>query len=358
MTTGQLSPAAEAPRDGMPPPDMVVTLDGLTKSFPRRTGWRELLRHPLARETVVAVDGVSLEVRRGEFFGLLGPNGAGKTTLFKILSTLITPDAGEAWVAGYEVGRQPAGVRAQLAPVVPEERSLNWRLTARQNLDLFGALHGLGKRERARRISELLQVVGLEGTGAKLVAEFSSGMRQRLLLARALIPRPRVLLLDEPTRSLDPLSARTLRSFLRTEVVGQQGCTVLLATHNAEEAFDLCDRVGVLHKGRLLATGGADELARRYARDRYRLVVRGPFGPALGELEAGGAVQEVAIPPGDSDGWVAVEAVIPGGATRAAAVLAFLARAGIEVASFEPIRVTLADLIERIVHGPSAGEAG
>src|SRR5690606_25256479 len=131
--------------------------------------------------------------------------------------------------------------------------------------------HGLRGREAEARVGELLRVVALADTGEKMVGSFSSGMKQRLLIARALLSRPRILLLDEPTRSLDPLSARDFRAFLREEIAGQQGCSVILATHSAEEALNLCDRLAVLRKGELLAIGPAEELARRYGEERYRL---------------------------------------------------------------------------------------
>jgi ABC-2 type transport system ATP-binding protein len=339
-------------------PEPIVRVAGLRKSFPQRVGWRALLRHPRRREFVLVLDAVTVDVAQGEFFGLLGPNGAGKTTLFKILSTLITPDAGSAWIAGHEISQEPASVRRVLTPVVPEERSLNWRLSANQNLALFAALHGLGGAERDSRIAELLEAVELQDTGARLVAEFSSGMRQRLLLARALLSRPRVLLLDEPTRSLDPLSARRFRAFLREEIVGRHGCTVLLATHNAEEALDLCDRVGVLHRGRLLAVGAPASLARRYGEDRYRLVARAVPAALLAGLEQRGLVSRMVEEPVDADGWTAIELGISGGIEGAASLVSALHAAGAGVALLERSRLTLADLIERIVAGQPEGDAG
>jgi ABC-2 type transport system ATP-binding protein len=347
MSPTQVAAAPAALRAGVSEP--IVRIERLEKRFPRRTGWRAVLRHPRRREWVTVLDSVSCDVREGEFFGLLGPNGAGKTTLFKTLSTLITPDGGRAWIAGHEIGRDPGGVRGVLTPVVPEERSLHWRLTARQNLIVFAALHGLPRAEAARRIEELLAAVGLDDTGAKLVAEFSSGMRQRLLLARALLARPRVLLLDEPTRSLDPISARGFRAFLRQEIVGRQGCTVLLATHNAEEALELCDRVGVLDRGRLLAVGAPGDLARRLGEDRYRMLLRPLPRELLRALEHGRLVSDVTEHGADADGWTTLELRIAGGADGAADALAALNAAGAGVALLERIRFTLADLIEGIV---------
>ena len=185
-----------------------ITLEGIVKRFPVPRPIGAVLRAPFARRWVTSLDDVRFDVRPGEFFGLLGPNGAGKTTLFKMLSTLVLPDAGHATVGGHDVATEPAAVRRLLAPVIADERSLHWRLSANENLELFAGLHALPRRGSAARIREVLHVVGLADTGARQAGTFSSGMRQRLLVARALLCRPRVLLLDEPTRSLDPIAAR------------------------------------------------------------------------------------------------------------------------------------------------------
>jgi ABC-2 type transport system ATP-binding protein len=339
-------PSRPPPRGGSAPP--AVRLAGVEKSFPVQRGWRESIRHPRARRSVAALRGVTCDVRRGELFGVLGPNGAGKTTLFKILSTLVLPDAGRVEVEGVDAVRRPADVRRLLCPVVADERSLNWRLTARENLRLYAALHGLRGAAVLHRVDEVLAQVELDDARDRRVGTFSSGMKQRLLLARALLARPRVLLLDEPTRSLDPLSARRFRAFLRDEVVGRQGCTVLLATHAPDEALALCDRVGVLHRGRLLAVGTAESLARRHARDRWRLSVRDPLHPALAAAARRGLLH-VEGEAEDEDGWTRIDAVVPGGTEGAARLLAALVEGGAAVSRMEPARPSLAELIERIV---------
>ncbi|HEX6533540.1 MAG TPA: ABC transporter ATP-binding protein [Gemmatimonadaceae bacterium] len=338
-----------------------VVIDGLGKRFPERRRWTEMLRHPRSTRWVSVVQGVSVSIAEGEFFGLLGPNGAGKTTLFKMLATLIIPDEGTALVGGHDIVRQPAAVRRILSPVIADERSLYWRLSALENLELYGALQGLDARSRRARAGELLEVVGLSDAGEKIVGSFSSGMKQRLLIARALIGQPRVLLLDEPTRSLDPISARAFRAFLREEITGRQGCTVVLATHNAEEALELCDRVAVLDHGRLLAAGTAERLAREIGDERYRMWTRDPFHPGIGALVERGVAGGVATRGMDEEGWTRVEMEIPGGSERAAQVVAFLVEQGVSVARFERVSLSLADLIERIVERarsePPAGSA-
>lgn len=195
----------------------------------------------------------------------------------------------------------------------------------------------------------MLEVVGLTDAGEKLVGAFSSGMKQRLLIGRALLSRPRVLLLDEPTRSLDPLVARDLRRFLRSEVAERQGCTVLLATHNADEALELCDRVGVLHRGRLLAVGTVEELSHRVRVGQYRLVARPEAREPLAALARSGRVAKLTEADADEDGWLWFELQIPGGAEAASQVVAEVVGSGAAMSRFERMQPSLADLLERIV---------
>ena len=335
---------ARAPMGIRPP---AVLIHDLTKRFAVRRGARAVLRGE-RRRYVTAVDHVSLEIAEGSIFGLLGANGAGKTTIFKILATTTTPDAGTIEVAGYDAEAQPREVRRLLANVPADERSLNWRLNARDNLALFAALHGLRGREAAARVDELLRVVGLADAGHKLVAAFSSGMRQRLLIARALLSRPRVLLLDEPTRALDPVTAVELREFIRRELVEATGCTVAIATHNAEEAFTFCHEVAVLHRGRLLATGHAATLASRFAEDRCRIRTADPHHAVWGELREAGALRDWRIS-ATTDGWTTVEAELPGGPEAFASVLRTVVARGASVASFEHVPPSLADMLSRII---------
>jgi ABC-2 type transport system ATP-binding protein len=334
-----------------------VVLDGLGKRFPVRRGWMQMMRHPRRITYTPVLQNVSAEVYEGEFFGLLGPNGAGKTTLFKILATLVLPDTGTASIAGFDIIQEAPKVRRVLAPVIADERSLYWRLSARENLELYGVLQGLDRHAAGERADDLLRVVGLDDTGIKIVASFSSGMKQRLLIARALIGGPRVLLLDEPTRSLDPISARQFRAFLREEIAGRQKCTVLLATHNTEEALELCDRVAVLDHGRMLATGTAARLARENGDERYRLWMRDPRQPGIAALVERGVARDVEVRGVDDDGWSILEMEIPGGPDRAAQVLAFLTEQNIPISRFERVTLSLADLIQRIVERQDRSEA-
>ena len=355
MTTAAVAKPITPPAPPAPPAlpashgNNAVTLRGLAKAFRKQRGWRAMVSRQ-ATESVRALTDVTCDVRSGEFFGLLGENGAGKTTLFKILATLVTPDAGEATVAGFDVGRSPDRVRELLAPVIADERSLHWRLSARENMRLFAALHSLRGAEATRRIDELLSLVNLTEAADRLVSGFSSGMKQRLLVARTLLARPSVLLLDEPTRSLDPISAREFRRFLREDVALAQGCTVLLATHNAEEAFELCDRVGVLHRGRLVAVGPPSELAREVGEDRFALWMRPADRVAIDALVARGVIRDAkAFDTAEDGGWARIECDLQGGLEGAAQAVAYLTGAGVQVARCEPLKLSLADLLERVL---------
>lgn len=326
---------------------MAIEMVGLAKAFPVRRTILETLRRPRTVSTVQALEGFTCTIREGEFFGLLGENGAGKTTLFRMLATLVAPDQGMARILGVDLVREADRVRSLVSPVFTSDRSLYWRLTARQNLALFAALHRLPRREFEGRCSEVLRIVGLDATGARLAGTFSAGMKQRLLLARALLPRPRVLLLDEPTRSLDPVAARAFRQFLKSDIGHGQGCTVLLATHDPDEVRDLCDRIGVLHRGRLIGIGTPEALAQDLGYHRYRLVTTMPAHPAIEALIAGGIRLGPATP--IVDDWAARELELTAGEPMAAQVLQALLAAGVPVSRFERIELPLADLLERVV---------
>lgn len=342
------------------PSDASVRVRALTKRFPVRRGWGEMARHPFATHWITSVDGVSFEVGRGEFFGLLGPNGAGKTTLLKMLATFVTPDAGEAEVEGVDVAAEPERARALVVPVIASERSLYWRLTARENLDLFARLWRVPPDEIAARVDDVLGVVDLRDTASKLVGQFSSGMMQRLLIARALLSDPRVLLLDEPTRSLDPISARSFRRFLREELAERRQCAVIIATHSAEEAFDLCHRVAVLDRGKLLALGVASELAQELAGNRYMAWTTEPAHPVLASFAVtnggeGGDFEGAPVALRELEGWHPVALEIHGGPEGAATLLARLVAAGVPVAALERVPVSLAALIDKVVRRSREG---
>jgi len=326
----------------------IVRLSGVSKRFPVRRKWLDTLLHPTRIEYQQALDPIDLEIRAGETFGLLGQNGAGKTTLFKILATLVLPDEGTAEVAGIDVVRHPSRVRDILTPVIPNERSLYWRLNAVENLRLYAALHGSTGEAGRKIVEETLHVVGLDDAGEKQVGLFSSGMRQRLLVARALLSHPKVLLLDEPTRSMDPVGARDFRAFIREEIIERQRCTVLLATHDHHEVADLCTRIGILEKGRLLAVGAAGELVEDMNVQRYQLWTRDPDHPEVLDLPVRWGAERIAKERTEQDGWTRIGFDLPPGADHASALLGHLSAAGVTVSRFEKVELPLADLIERV----------
>jgi len=238
---------------------MTIELQDITKTFVERS-WRTLLlrRKP---KRVQALNGVSLKIGAGEICGILGPNGAGKTTLIKILATLILSDSGDAAICGYDLGDQPQYVRRLIGLVNTSERSFYWRLTGRQNLNFFAALYNLPDSDNGReRIENLLDLVDLIDKADTPFMKYSTGQKQRLALARALLPSPQVLLMDEPTNSLDPLAASEFRKFTRKELKEKQGKTILWCTHNLKEAQEVCDQMAIIHRGKVIASGSLEHM--------------------------------------------------------------------------------------------------
>ncbi len=229
---------------------MIRTRD-LSKTFSPPPWPLSLVGRPLTRE-VRALGGVTLDIDPGEVFGVIGPNGAGKTTLLKVLSTLILPSRGTARVNGSDLVRGADAVRRSVGISTGEERGFYWRLTGMENLEFFGGLRGLAPREARQRATQALELVDLLRRAREPVMRYTTGMRQRLSLARALLARPRVLLLDEPTRSLDPMAVQGVQSLVR-RLAAADGVTVMIATHNLEEAEAVCTRVAVLTEGTVRA---------------------------------------------------------------------------------------------------------
>lgn len=225
-----------------------ILIEDLYKTYPGQPPLQAL--HPL-----------SLRVQTGEIVVVLGPNGAGKTTLFKILATLVQPTGGKAWLAGHPLSDSIA-VRRHIGMVSEPDRSFFWRLNARQNLRFFASGYGLRAEDGARRIDELLDLLELTDLAAKPVGQLSSGQRGRLALARALLHRPPILLLDEPTRSLDPTAAADFLTLLRRYLAETPGASVMLSTHRLGAVAPFCQRILILQQGRLCADGSIDGLFR------------------------------------------------------------------------------------------------
>lgn len=222
-----------------------VEVIGLRKEFVTKSG--PVFRK--RRETVRAVDDVNFSIEEGQIFSLLGPNGAGKTTCIKMLATLLIPTSGSARVFGRDVVSEEMEVRRLMTAVLPGERTLFWKLTVRENLRYFGALYGLSRSYTDHRIDELTGYFGIDGKRNALVEKLSTGQRQKVVLCRALLPDPALILLDEPTLGLDPNAARQLREMIRG--IRQAGKTVLLTTHYMYEADELSDMVAIINNGRI-----------------------------------------------------------------------------------------------------------
>jgi len=264
-----------------------IEAEDLVKEFPRRStpndangNGKKKERHwwPFGKRAATqffrAVDGVSLQICQGEIFGLLGPNGAGKSTTIRMLCTLLEPTRGTARVNGYDVVHQANQVRQSLGTVLAGERSIYWKLTARENLEYFAALYHIPPEISRKRIDELVGRMELGARANELVEKFSTGMRQRVAISKALLARPPILLLDEPTLGLDPQAARNLRELIAQ--LKQEGHTILLTTHYMEEADQLSDRIGIIDQGKIIALDTPAVLKDRIQqKDVIRLEVAG-----------------------------------------------------------------------------------
>ena len=211
-------------------------------------------------EDVTAVDGISLQVPEGELFGLLGPNGAGKTTVINILCGLIQPTSGSCKVGGYDVQRQKSKVK-DLIGVCPQETAIYPYLTGLENVELFGNLYAMSRQTLENRRDMLLREMGLTNDAKRRAEKYSGGMKRRLSLVLSLIHDPRIAFLDEPTAAMDPQSRHAVWDF--TKELKKQGKTIILTTHYMEEAEELCDRVGIIDYGKLIALGSPEELISR-----------------------------------------------------------------------------------------------
>lgn len=247
---------------------VAVSVNHISKTYPVSfLRLKKFLKRQF-KPPVEAVRDVSLEVREGEIFGLIGPNGAGKTTLTKMIATLIQPTEGQVTVKGYDSVRDDQEVRRNVGLAGAEERSFYWRLTAEENLLFFARLHGLSGAHAKKRIAELLQMLQLEDSSRRRFAELSTGNKQRLSVARALLARPPVLLLDEPTRSLDPLAAARMRNTIKSLAQNAgQPVTVFLTSHNLAEVEELCERVAIIGRGQIKALDTPQKLRATHSND-------------------------------------------------------------------------------------------
>ncbi len=238
-----------------------VESDGLSKTFGE----------------VEAVKDVSFKVEKGEFFGFLGPNGAGKTTTIRMLTGLITPDSGKALIEGINSQKDPIGAKMKMG-VIPEFGNIYEDLTAEENLHLAGKFYGMNKKEREKRASEILKMMKLEKRGQDALQNFSKGMKQRVNIGCAIIHEPPVLFLDEPTSGLDVQSRRLVIRLIQK--MQKEGTTIFLTTHDIKEANELCERVGIIHEGGLVAIDRPEKLRNTFDKTQsIELSIEGDFSP-------------------------------------------------------------------------------
>lgn len=318
-----------------------------------------LAKHFIAgnKHEVRAVDGLNLEVREGEVFGFLGPNGAGKTTTVRLLTTLIAPSCGKAWVNGLAVGEADAAIRAKVG-ILTESPGLYERLSAQYNLELFAQLYGCrDPRGQAEKYLRLLDLWERRDTEA---GTFSKGMKQKLAIARALLHEPPVVFLDEPTSALDPESAKTVRDFIET--LRGQGRTIFLCTHNLDEAERLCDRIGVF-KQRLIAVDTPDAL-RQQLFGRQTVVHLAPGSDRAqmerfaGMIQAMPDIKKVQLLTGEAEASPKLVIGLNDPAGQNPAIVRALVEQGAEVQFVNELRHSLEDVYLSLIHNGADGQGG
>jgi ABC-2 type transport system ATP-binding protein len=287
-------------------------------------------------KTVTAVDDITFNVEQGERFGLLGPNGAGKTTTMRMLATLLKPTSGTAVVAGYDIAKDRNGVRAGIGMVF-QEPALDRQLTGRENLDFHGRMYAMKKSLRRERIAEVLELVELTDRAKDLVQTYSGGMQRRLEIARGLMHSPKVLFLDEPTLGLDTQTRRRIWDFILKLNASQQ-TTVILSTHYMEEADRLCNRIGIIDKGRIAALDTPQNLKNLIGMDVVTLETDGGDPEAFRELDY---VKELVRHENR------VSLMVEHGERRIPAFMAFAQKRGIGITSVELHKPSLEDVFLR-----------
>jgi len=250
--------------------NLAIEVTNLTKRYIKPEGLTKIFVRN--RPETLAVDQVNLSIKQSELFGLVGPNGAGKTTLIKMLCTLILPSSGSAIVDGYPL-EQDTAIKSIIGLVTSDERSFYWRLSGRQNLEFFATLQNISPKLIPARVDDVLAIVNLQDVADQRFQTYSTGMRQRLSIARAMINKPTLLFLDEPTKGLDPPSIHAMHKLMREQLVDNQGITVFLTSHWLEEVEQLCDRIAIMNLGRIVACGTMDELRQRLSLGEKYLIL-------------------------------------------------------------------------------------
>lgn len=329
-----------------------IELHDVSKAYPVQRPLGALLRRRAQSATVVALDRVSFSVAQSEVLGLLGPNGAGKTTLINILCTLLTPTSGSVRVGGHDLCTAPEHVRMLIGVVTSNERSFYWQLTGRQNLRFFAELYHVPPREIGARIDEFVRALDLADYVDRRFDGYSTGIRQRFAFARALLHRPSILLMDEPTKGLDPHASISLLQIIRERILKIWQPTIIITSHNLGEIEALCDRVAIMDRGRLLRIGTIDALARSIrSHEIYALEVANTNGAMLEGLGMLIGPDRLSIRKGTTS---LLEIGLDGGNGSLSAVLRYILEHGGEIRRCEPIEVSLADVFHATVQRADA----
>jgi ABC-2 type transport system ATP-binding protein len=321
-----------------------VEVKDLSKTFTVKEG---ALFRKTAKE-IKALESINFSVGKGEVFGLLGPNGAGKTTTIKILCTLIQPTSGQAYVNGHNVIDQTQEARQDLGVMLTGDRTLYWKLTGRENLEYFAALYHMDREHTKERVKYLLKLIGLEERQSTLVENYSTGMRIRLSFAKAILHEAPVILLDEPTMSLDPQSARLIREIIQE--LRKQGHAILLTTHYMEEADQLSDRVAIIDHGQIIALDSPSELKKSVVKNEVVDVEARNINPTtvehLREIES---VTELVPSIQDASSLSGQIKIHASGARNAIPdILNVLVKGGVEVTNIRIGEPTLEDVFIRL----------
>lgn len=317
-----------------------VRVENLCKTYPASFPRLKKFFRLSVEAPVEALRNVSFEIERGEIFGLIGGNGAGKTTLTKIIATLVQPTGGRVSVENFDSVADEVKVRSLIGLATAEERSFYWRLTAHQNLMFFARLYGIKDGEARKRIAEIFARLDLTGLAKRHFSELSTGNKQRLAIARAILPNPPVLLLDEPTRSLDPLAAQAMREL----ILSFTGVSILLTSHNLSEIEELCSRVAIISKGEIRAVGTPNDLRRQHKQtQQVKITVRDVSKDFLRE-NLSAKLPDLKIE--TRDGFLILDFRREDGDNLLGETVSFLTEKGARVSDIETTKPTLLDVLE------------
>lgn len=326
---------------------VAVSIDRISKTYPVPFLRLKKLFRRKFKPAVEALRDVSFKVHDGEIFGLIGPNGAGKTTLIKIIATLIQPTSGQVIVKGHDTVRDDEKVRLDVGLAGAEERSFYWRLTGDQNLLFFARLYGLSERRARLRINELLAMFELEEIARRRFAELSTGNKQRLSVARAMLASPPVLLLDEPTRSLDPIAAARMRATIKS--LARNEVTVFLTSHNLAEVEELCDRIAIISKGEIRSVDTPQNLRTMHTQSEQVSIAFSSLAAVDAERALAAAFQPgfFSLDKNPGEGESIVRLRRQAGDEMLDNVLRVLQQSGAVIRSVDSERATLLEVLER-----------